>query len=166
MKQVLWLILALLGVLQACRMPYDPEVPSKKASFLVVEGYLDSDGLKSELKLSRSVPLDLQSTLAPETGAFISLNSDSGESIPLLEAEDGSYIFESDISEQKTYTLEITLRNGERFRSTPMKPILTPDIIDAGFVKDEEGVEVFVTTQGDANADDFLWTFDETWIYH
>jgi hypothetical protein len=42
---------------------------------------------------------------------------------------------------------------------------VTPEIIDAGFKRDEEGVEVFVSTQGNANADDFLWTFDETWIY-
>jgi hypothetical protein len=42
---------------------------------------------------------------------------------------------------------------------------VTPEIIDAGFKRDEEGVEVFVSTQGNANADDFLWTFEETWIY-
>ncbi len=67
--------------------------------------------------------------------------------------------------EDMEYRLEIELRTGELFESTPIRPIVTPEIIDAGFLRDEEGVEVFVTTQGNENADDFLWTFEETWIY-
>ncbi len=61
--------------------------------------------------------------------------------------------------------MKIELSSGERYVSEQMLPIVTPEIIDAGFKRDEEGVEVFVTTQGNANADDFLWTFEETWIY-
>jgi hypothetical protein len=165
MKQLLGRILIVLCVLQACRTPFDPEVPAERTSFLVVEGYLDSEGLASEIKLSRTVPLDSATAFRPETGALISLTSESGETLGLIEKEGGSYVFQSDISENQSYTLEIILRNGERFRSEPMRPVVTPEIIDAGFVKDEEGVEIFVTTQGNANADDFLWTYEETWIF-
>lgn len=159
------MIIVFFGVFQACRTPYDPEVPANQTSFLVVEGYLDSEGLRSELKLSRSATLDSELPFVAETGAAITLNSASGESYALAESADGTYIFEANIAEEQTYSLEIILRNGERYRSNPMKPILTPDIIDAGFQTDEEGVEIFITTQGDENADDFLWTFEETWIY-
>ena len=165
MRKILLGISVVLGVLQACRTPFDPEFPSQKSSFLVVEGYLDSNGLQSELKLSRSVPLDSSTAFQPEAGASIFLNSESGESFGFIEADPGSYLFEADLSESGFYTLEIVLRNGDRFHSDRMRPIQTPDIIDAGFQRDEDGVEVFVTTQGDENADDFLWTYDETWIY-
>jgi len=165
MRKIFLGIVAIIAVLQACRTPYDPEAPAEKTSFLVVEGYLDSNGLRSELKLSRSVPLDSLTAFQPETGASVFLSSESGESFGFVEGEEGSYWFEADLSESKFYTLEIVLTNGDRFSSDPMKPIQTPDIIDAGFLRDEEGVEVFVTTQGDENADDFLWTYDETWIY-
>ena len=165
MRKLFWCVLVLAAVFQACRTPFDPEVPSEKTSFLVVEGYLDSNGLRSKLKLSRSVPLDSLTAFQPETGASVFLSSDSGESFGFIEGEAGSYLFEADLSESGFYTLEIVLRNGERYRSDPMRPIQTPEIIDAGYLRDEEGVEVFVTTQGDENADDFLWTFEETWIY-
>ncbi len=165
MKKAFWSFVVLLVAVQACRTPFDPEVSSQQTGFLVVEGYLDSEGKRSELKLSRSAPLASDTGFAAESGATVTLNSASGESYLLTEEEEGSYLFEVDISEDQTYYLEIFLRSGERYRSSEMKPILTPDIIDAGFVLDEEGVEVFVTTQGDENADDFLWTFEETWIY-
>ena len=165
MKRIVLIIIVIFGVLQACRTPYDPEIPAEQSSFLVVEAYLDSEGLRSELKLSRSAPIDSEFEFTPETGAVITLSSTTGESYGLPEAADGTYIFQADISEDKTYTLDILLQNGERYRSKEMKPIITPEIIDAGFLTDEEGVEIFVTTQGDANADDFLWTYEETWIY-
>ncbi|GAA0878006.1 hypothetical protein GCM10009119_09740 [Algoriphagus jejuensis] len=165
MKKIFWSFIALIGVIQACRTPYDPEVPTSQSSFLVVEGYLDSEGLRSELKLSRSAAVDSESAFQPESGALVTLMSASGETIGLPESESGTYIFESDISEDQTYTLEIVLQNGQRYQSTPMKPILTPEIIDAGYQLDEEGVEIYISTQGDETADDFLWTFEETWIY-
>ena len=160
-----WTYLIGLGLIWACRTPYDPEIPSTDTMILVVEGYLDSEGTKSELKLSWTVPLDEDPNLAPEKGASISLKSNTGQSYPLVESEPGTYVFQNNVSEQNTYVLEILLKNGDRYRSKSMRPIITPDIIDAGFIRDSKGVEVFVTTQGDQNANDFLWTFEETWIY-
>ena len=46
-----------------------------------------------------------------------------------------------------------------------IKPILTPEIIDVGFERNEDGVEVYLTTKGNENADDFLWTFEETYAF-
>ncbi|TDQ14760.1 uncharacterized protein DUF4249 [Algoriphagus boseongensis] len=165
MKQVLKIVFVVLIALQACRTPFDPEIPSKEISFLVVEGYLDTEGKRSELKLSRTVPLDSSTSFSPEKNASVILSSQSGQQFQLQEEEPGIYVFERNVPEQDVYNLEIFLANGERFKSKPLKPILTPPIIDAGFQKDEEGVEVFVTTKGDENADDFLWTFEESWIY-
>ena len=165
MRKVFWTYLLGVGLMIACRTPFDPEIPSSDTMILVVEGYLDSEGTQSELKLSWTVPLDEDPNLAPERGASVSLISNTGKSYPLVESEPGTYIFQHNVSEQNTYVLEILLNNGDRYRSKSMRPIITPEIIDAGFVRDSEGVEVFVTTQGDQNADDFLWTFEETYIY-
>lgn len=148
----------------ACREPFEPENPQEANSVLVVEGYIDTDGLESNLKLSRTVPINDSVTSNPELGALVTVVSDNGVTYTLEETEPGVYSFSQDLSEDGQYKLEIALRGGEQFESTLMRPIITPEILDAGFVRDEEGVEVFVNTQGNENADDFLWTFEETWI--
>jgi hypothetical protein len=165
MRKAIGLVFVLLATLLGCRTPYEPEVPATELRVLVVEGYLDTEGLKSELKLSRTAPLGASSAFIPELRAKVLLKSASGQVFPLTETGLGTYIFERNIDEKQSYLLEIELSSGERYVSEGLQPIVTPEIIDAGFKRDEEGVEVFVSTQGNANADDFLWTFEETWIY-
>jgi hypothetical protein len=165
MRKAIGLVFVLLATLLGCRTPYEPEVPATELRVLVVEGYLDTEGLKSELKLSRTAPLGASSAFIPELRAKVLLKSASGQVFPLTETGLGTYIFERNIDEKQIYLLEIELSSGERYVSEGLQPIVTPEIIDAGFKRDEEGVEVFVSTQGNANADDFLWTFEETWIF-
>jgi hypothetical protein len=165
MRKAIGLVFILFVTLLGCRTPYEPEVPATELRVLVVEGYLDTEGLKSELKLSRTAPLGASSAFIPELRAKVVLKSASGQVFSLTETGLGTYIFERNIDEKQTYLLEIELSSGERYVSESLQPIVTPEIIDAGFKRDEEGVEVFVSTQGNANADDFLWTFEETWIY-
>jgi hypothetical protein len=165
MRKAIGLVFVLLATLLGCRTPYEPEVPATELRVLVVEGYLDTEGLKSELKLSRTAPLGASSAFIPELRAKVLLKSASGQVFPLTETGLGTYIFERNIDEKQSYLLEIELSSGERYVSEGLQPIVTPEIIDAGFKRDEEGVEVFVSTQGNANADDFLWTFEETWIF-
>lgn len=165
MKKVWLFAFFLMGILAGCRTPYDPEVPTTELRILVVEGYLDTQGLESELKLSRTVPLSEEKSSIPETGASVLLRGPSGQQFPLEERSEGVYIFKRDLDEKQTYVLEIVLQSGERYQSEVLKPVLTPEIIDGGFKRDEEGVEVFVSTKGNDQADDFLWTFEETWIY-
>lgn len=149
----------------ACREPFEPEIPREIISLLVVEGYLDTEGLESELKLSRTVPLNSTTASTLEVGARVTVFSENGTAYLLTEGEPGVYLFSQNIPENANYRIEIELSGGERFESSEIRPIVTPDILDAGFVRDEEGVEVFVNTQGNEAADDFLWTFEETWIY-
>ena len=165
MRKAIGLVFILFITLLGCRTPYEPEVPATELRVLVVEGYLDTEGLKSELKLSRTAPLGAKSSFIPEVRAKVVLKSAGGQIFPLQETGLGAYVFEKNIDEKQSYVLEIELSSGERYVSEGLQPIVTPEIIDAGFKRDEEGVEVFVSTQGNANADDFLWTFEETWIY-
>jgi len=148
-----------------CREPFEPEIENVQEGVLVVEGYLDSNGLKSVLSISRTAPISGTVSIIPEPGALVSLISDSGQLFKLTEQKDGKYLFQQNIPENQSYRLEILLRNGEKYFSDPITPIITPEILDAGFIRDEQGVEVFLNTKGNESADDFLWTFEETWIF-
>lgn len=165
MRAFFLISLAGIVLLFSCREPYDPEILADELRILVVEGYLDTEGNPSELKISRTVPLSTDTIANPESGAKVFLNSKAGVSWSLPEVSPGIYLFEEDIPETDVYQLEIELANGDRFESNELLPILTPEILDAGFVRDEDGVEVFVNTQGNEQVDDFLWTFKETWIF-
>lgn len=159
-------IISLLVILtMGCREPFEPEIKNQEAGILVLEGYLDSEGLKSELRLSITTNVSDTVGFTPVKRAIISLISESGSIFPLVEDKEGVYYFEENIDENQEYRLEILLANGEKYLSSFLKPIITPPIQDAGYVRDEQGIEVFVNTQGDENADDFLWTFEETWIF-
>jgi hypothetical protein len=149
----------------SCRTPFDPELGDRSLSVLVVEGYLDTEGKGSELKISRTTDLDSPHAVVPESNAIVYVESSAGVKYYLEEVRAGVYLLEQPLSSNQTYQLEIELQNGERYQSDRIVPLDTPEILDAGFVRDEDGVEVYVTTQGNENADDFLWTFQEDWIF-
>lgn len=158
-------LLVLIFLFTGCREPFEPEIENVQGGVLVVEGYLDSNGLESVLSISRTAPISGVESFIPELGALVSLISDSGQLFKLTELKDGEYLFQQDIPENQSYRLEILLRNGEKYYSDPITPIITPEILDAGYIRDKEGVEVYVNTQGNEVADDFLWTYEETWIF-
>ncbi|NVK49939.1 MAG: DUF4249 domain-containing protein [Cyclobacteriaceae bacterium] len=166
MRHILFFGIVFLGLLASCREPFEPEIDPVDLDVLVVEGYLDSEGIPSELSLS------LTSTIQSDgftnnlvNGAIIYLENAAGDRFPLTELGGGKYEFAHDIDEGGVYRLRIFLQNGASYTSEELRPIITPDIIDVGFDKNEDGVEIFLTTQGDENADDFLWTYEETWSF-
>ncbi|TFV93363.1 DUF4249 domain-containing protein [Algoriphagus kandeliae] len=166
MRHILFFGLGLIGLLASCREPFEPEIDPVDLNVLVVEGYLDSEGTPSLLTLNYTQPIQGQGQ--PNSlvlGADIYLESLGGERFPFIELGDGVYQFQHDISESDSYRLRIFLWDGTSYTSEELQPLITPDIIDVGFEENENGVEIFLTTQGDENADDFLWTYEETWAF-
>lgn len=159
------LLAGLVVLFFSCRTPFDPEIPQTGSQILVVEGYLDVEGTLSELKLSRMSGLDSSQSPRSEPNALIYLESSGGTKYFLEEDSEGRYLFQYNLGFEDTYRLFIELQDGEHYQSELLTPIQTPEIIDVGFLRDEEGVEIFLTTQGNENADDFLWGFEETWVY-
>lgn len=170
MKKLLLYSCICAGLISGCREPFEPDIQPSDESVLVVEGYLDSEGLPSYLNLSYARPIQEDSSGGYSYsyvvyGANVWLESESGEQYYLEDQGSGSYLFQEDISENQNYQLFIVTPGGLSYTSDPIRPIITPEIQDVGFVRNEEGVEIFLTTQGDQNADDFLWTFEETWSF-
>jgi len=166
MRQIQLYLIGMIALLAGCREPFEPEIEASDLNVLVVEGYLDSEGLSSILDLSytRSIQGDLG--LKPVVlGASIYLENPAGDRYTLREIGNGSYEFKHDIPEDDSYVLRIFLPDGTSYSSSDLVPLVTPEIIDAGFEKNEAGVEIFLTTKGNEAADDFLWTFEETWAF-
>ncbi len=166
MKRLIPVLFFCLLWISACREPFDPDLKPTDLTVLVVEGYLDTEGLPSTLKLSYSRNIKTEDDFTPNyPGAIVSLRSESGVVYPFTDLGFGEFEFAHDIPEDELYRLYISTNDGKSYTSDLLKPILTPDIIDVGFERNEEGAEIYLTTRGDENADDFLWTYEETYAF-
>lgn len=158
------LALALL-FLSGCRDPFEPEVTDQDISLLVVEGFIETGGEGSEIILSRTNPIRSNQNFLPESGASVFLKSENGEEWVFQEAQAGVYTVSASFDQGLKYQLGINLRNGQQYMSEPMTPIVTPEIEELGYLRDEAGVEIFVSTKGNEEAQYFLWDYEEDWIF-
>lgn len=158
------LALALL-FLSGCRDPFEPEVTDQDISLLVVEGFIETGGEASEIILSRTNPIRSNQNFLPESGASVFLKSENGEEWVFQEAQAGVYTVSAAFDQGLKYQLGINLRNGQQYLSEPMTPIVTPEIEELGYLRDEAGVEIFVSTKGNEEAQYFLWDYEEDWIF-
>jgi hypothetical protein len=158
----------LIALLVACKEPFEPELSETDLRVLTVEGYLDTEGKPSELYLGytrRIYGENLGPRSTPAVGADVYLESISGLRYPLSDQGNGYYLFEQDVAEDDTYRLRIFFGDSESYTSESMKPLVSTSIEDIGFEKDERGVEIFITTRGSGEVDDFIWTFTETYAF-
>lgn len=159
------LIAFLLLAGSACRDPFEPNVAIQDLSYLVVEGFIETNGEETTIRLSRTTPIGTTNDVRAEIGANLRLLGESGEVWPLYEGTPGEYSLTATLDNRKLYQLEISLRDGSRYLTKSLKPIVSPPIDEVGFNRDEFGVEIFVSTQGTEDAAYFLWQYEEDWIF-
>lgn len=157
--------LVLIAIATACRDPFEPEVTDADLGILVVEGFIETNGEESNITLSRTTPIGQAAASRPETGASVRLLSETGDMWLFTETAAGEYKLSETLDNLKLYELSISLRDGSEFKSKPMKPIVSPEIEEVGFLRDEFGVEIFLSTQGNEEAEYFLWEYKEHWIF-
>lgn len=160
----LFALLLLLG----CRDPFEPEIVAQDLALMVVEGYVEVDG-ESEIILSRTSTVKDTSAVRMITGARVFVSPESGSSFwdfDELEERKGHYTFTGSFDPNQNYFLNIWLSNGEMYQSELLRPVITPEIAELGWLRDDNGVEIFVSTQGGADAKYFLWSFNEDWIFN
>ncbi|EAZ81240.1 DUF4249 domain-containing protein [Algoriphagus machipongonensis] len=166
MRKIALYFSVLLIVLGSCREPYNAEIEPSDLKVLVVEGYLDTEGIPSIMSLSYTRNITQEDGFTPiYPSANVFLESEGGQQYPLTALGQGNFEFAYDIPENELYRLRILMDDGVSYTSDPIKPIITPEIIDVGYERNEQGVEVYLTTKGDENADDFLWTYEETYAF-
>jgi hypothetical protein len=148
-----------------CRDPFEPDVTMMDLNYLVVEGYIEIDEQESILKLSRTSPLRGEGQFRTESGARISLISENGESWGFAEKEPGTYSLIGTFDPNRTYKLNILLRSNQEYESDPLIPKMSPPIQRLDFTRNEDGVKIHISTQGNDDAVYFLWDYEETWLF-
>ncbi|MBC3538203.1 DUF4249 domain-containing protein [Rufibacter sediminis] len=157
-----WLCLLFLA---SCEEPYAPEVVEGPNSFLVVSGFINSNG-PTTIKLSRTQNLSDESAPKVQSGATVALEEENGNTFPLRETEAGTYFASAlPIIGDKKYRLVISA-SGDRYASDYLEVKYTPTIDDITWKTDDGNLQVSVSSHDDQNNTRYYrWEFEETWEY-
>lgn len=157
------LILVLL-ILFSCRDPFEPELKDIPTEVLVVEGYIEVEG-ESVIRLSKTVPVRSTQESPVISGAKLYLLDSKNGRWDFEEKEKGNYFLNGKFSPLETYVLQIELPGRKAYKSENLRPIISPEIEELDYLRDQNGVEIFVSTKGNDQAQYFLWSFQEHWIF-
>ncbi len=162
---------AILVGIQACIDPFSPPEINAPDSFLVVDGFLNTNGADtSRIRLNRTQNVNTAGAPAVEKRAVVMVVTESETSgYTFHESADGSYFLPPvSFPENETFTLHIQLSDGRTYASDPVPAVKSPPIDSVTYtVHNNEGVQVYVNTHDDSNRTRFYrWTFQETWAYN
>lgn len=165
MRKLVYCCLTLL--LFCCKDKYDAPVNTPVTGYLVVEGYISTNG-PAELQLSRSIPLDDTAQLIRETMASVRLQGRDNTTYNLIENGPGRYVINNlNLNTNQQYRLSIRSRDGKEYASDYVSPKIAPQIDSVGWIRENGGVQIYINTHDPKNNTWYYrWTTEETWEFH
>lgn len=151
--------------LASCKEKFVPKIPSPGAGYLVVEGNLTAGLGVTDIRISRTYPLDVTSSSQMEKDAAVAVEGSDGSNQPLPMTSAGHYTSPQLLfTSGSTYKLRIKTTDGKEYLSDAISPLTTPPIDSIGWKRDEQGFQFYVNAKGtNDNSRYYRWEFDETW---
>ena len=161
------LILLFLITIISCKDEFRPSVQSPKTGYLVVEGFINSDG-PSSITLSRTIKLYDTIRNVSEHNAIVSIEGQNNEIYPLYESGDGVYTSSSlQLNNAERYRIKIKTQYGIEYASDYSNYRTTPDIDSLNWKRDINGVKIYINTHDDQiQPGYYFWKYEETWEIH
>jgi hypothetical protein len=153
-------------LLEGCVEPYVPAVLNAPSNYLVVNGFINSQGVTS-IQLSRSLPLQSTNALPPETRASVAIQDASGQRFALTESPVGTYTSANlSLNPGLSYQLRITTATGRTYASDLNSVKTAPPIDQVHWRYENDGVQIY----GDAhdasrNTTYYRWQYEQTWQF-
>ncbi len=169
-RKRLWVALyafASILILNSCVDPFDPQVKDIPESFLVVDGFINSQGVTT-IKLSRTVNLSADSVAPPESRALVFIEAEQGSPIYLTEQEAGTYTSNNlNLDLAKKYRLHISLASGKEYVSDYTSVKITPPIDQINYQAQDNGLQIYVNSHDATNSTQYYrWQYEETWEFN
>ncbi|WP_316766376.1 DUF4249 domain-containing protein [Pedobacter frigiditerrae] len=164
-------IFALFLLLSSCKENFNPVVASVNTNILVVEGIINTGADSTIINLSRTVLVSQKTTAKPETGATVTVESESNQVYPLpeLSTKKGTYgSLPLNLDPNKKYRLRIRTTNGTVYLSDFVETKISPVIDVLGYDADvTKGLQIYVNTKDQADKTRYYrWEYEETWIFY
>lgn len=150
----------------SCKEKFISPAPATATGYLVVEGVVNSDGDSTNIRLSRSTPLD-SASIKPEGGASVFLEDGANLQLLLQETKPGSYGIDNlHLDTSHSYRLVINTLGGEQYSSEFVKVMFNPEIDSVSWNRTQDGVELLANTHDPSGrAKYYQWEFKETWEF-
>jgi hypothetical protein len=148
---------------------YDPPVNATRSHFLVVEGFIHSDGTTTHIKLSHTKSISWGDTASYiiESGAHVVIEDNENNVYPLTESSDGTYSGTFTLNTANQYRIHITTDDNKDYVSDFVECKTAPAIDSVGWKFKDGNVQIFVNTHDASNQNIFYrWDFVETWEFH
>ncbi|QMU30081.1 DUF4249 domain-containing protein [Adhaeribacter radiodurans] len=157
---------ALLLFLSSCVDPFDPKVKDIPESFMVVDGFINTQGVTT-IKLSRTINLTADTIPPAERGARVYLEEEAGTQFILREQEAGTYTSDNlNLDPLKKYRLHFSA-GGKEYTSDFVSVKTTPLINEVTWQAKDEGMQIYVNSQDAANDTKYYrWKYEETWEFN
>ncbi|WP_192821864.1 DUF4249 domain-containing protein [Rufibacter sp. LB8] len=161
-KCLVWLLVGLC----ACVEQYTPDVEDVTTNYLVVDGFINSQGATT-IKLSRTQPISQEENAAVERGATVQVQELDGPSHALAEVAGGTYKGAAGvINPAKKYRLYLKTSAGKEYASDYVPVMVTPPIDAVTWKVELDGVQIYVSTHDDQqNTRYYRWDFEETFQF-
>lgn len=151
----------------ACKEEFHPPVSNNtNYNYLVVEGNIIAGDDSTFVHLTRTVPISDTGVIQPELNASITVESENGNTYPLMEKGNGFYFAPPlNISTGENYRLHIVTSNGKEYASDYVPVKITPPIDSISWKLDQNTGVIIYATAHDAtgNTRYYRWDYVETW---
>jgi len=147
-----------------CKESFEPNLPSIPQGYLVVEGFINAQG-STQIKLSRTTPLDQKKTFKAELNAQIKIEGDNNSSFTLSNLPNGMYVSNTlSLDASRKYRLRIKTKDAKEYLSDFSEVKIAPPIDSINWKQESDGVRIYVNTHDLQNKTIYYrWDWDETW---
>lgn len=157
--------LVLLLALPACTDPYLPDIIKTPPSYLVVDGFINSQG-PTTFKLTRTYAVGASTAAPVETRATVYVEDNAGTRYLLTESSlKGFYTAAAlPISPARKYRLHFNTLTGKEYASDFVAVKPTPAVDAVNWQAESTGLNIAVNTHDATGTTQYYrWETDETW---
>ena len=163
-------ILAVTTFFCSCVKPFSPAVTTVNQNILVVEGFIDTGGDTTKIKLSHTVTIGNKISSVIESGATVTVENATGTSYPVPETKvKGSYASAGAlaITSGKQYRIRIKTSGSKTYASDLVDAKATPPIDSIGHTYTSDGIQFYVNAHDATNNTRYYkYAFSEAWEFH
>jgi len=155
-------------LLYACKEKYLPEVKDVNPNYIVIDGFINTGGDSTIIKLSRTFKLESKAVTTPERGAIVVVEVEGAASytLPELSSKPGVYAIPSISQDQtKKYRLRVRAKDNKEYLSDFVESKVSPPVTITYDFR-HGNLNIYTNTYDATGKSQYYnYTYNETWQY-